>query len=526
VLADQTTRIYEQAMGALLASFRVRHDEKPRKMAFQFAEQSKAGILLDALSEAEAKQFAGIPDSLLEKERQLRVDLAFYDKNLTEETLKGEDPDSAKIALWQDKVFGLKQHYDALLARFEKDYPDYYNLKYQTQTASVQDVQQMLDNNTALVEYFTGQDSIFIFTITKNTFDVATVAKDSLFGQRVKDCRTAIIGKDFGTYSRTAFQLYQTLIAPVRDQLVTENLIIVPDSEISTIPFEALLIQKVAEGNGTQPYHILPYLLNDRAISYAYSATLLLEMQKKQRTPAKNDYLAFAPVFPDGLPAGTRGADLLHEIVKSDSIPSANRIRSYLPATRHEVTGIAKVFRDKQSFFDRLFCGGSTVYLEGDANELNLKAPAVRDYRYVHFATHGFVNEQNPKLSGLLRALEQDSTAVENGIVHLGEIYNLNLNADLVVLSACETGLGQIAKGEGIIGLTRGFLYAGARNLLVSLWQVNDNSTADLMVDSYDKMLSGSGKANALRDAKLWLIQSNPEYAKPYHWAPFVLIGN
>jgi CHAT domain-containing protein len=126
------------------------------------------------------------------------------------------------------------------------------------------------------------------------------------------------------------------------------------------------------------------------------------------------------------------------------------------------------------------------VYLEREANETQLKAGAWGDYRILHLATHGRVNEKNPKLSGLVLTRE-DSSSKEDGILHLGEIYNLNLNADLVVLSACETGLGQVAKGEGIIGLTRGFLDAGASNLLVSLWQVSDATTADLMVDFCDK---------------------------------------
>lgn len=525
LLAERENEIYNDAIQAVLQLYELERKTEHQTLAFHFAEKSKSRIFLDALSDVKAKQFAGIPDSLLEQERQLRIDLAFYDRSLAEEQLKKEKADSAKVALWQDKVFALNQQYETMLTRFEKDYPDYYNLKYQTKTATMQDVQGLLDDNTALVEYFTGEDSIFIFTIAKETFDVVAVAKDSLFAQRTEELRDALINKDFEQYTQTAFQLYQTLVEPVKEQLSVENLIIVPDAEISTIPFEALLTQEFVQTSAGQPYHELPYLIDDFAISYAYSATLLLEMQQKQKMRAKKDYLAFAPVFPGGIPEDTRGADLLRENVKADSLRTSNRIRSYLPATREEVIGIQKVFAGRQSFFDRLFANKSSVYLEQEANEPNLKAPQLRDYRNVHFATHGFVNEQNPKLSGLLLAAEQDSTAKEDGIMHLGEIYNLEMNADLVVLSACETGLGQIARGEGIIGLTRGFLYAGAQNLLVSLWQVNDQTTAELMVDFYQNMLSGMLKSESLRHAKRQLIQSHPEYAKPYYWAPFILIG-
>lgn len=195
-----------------------------------------------------------------------------------------------------------------------------------------------------------------------------------------------------------------------------------------------------------------------------------------------------------------------------------------MPASRIEVTGILEVFESSYGFFDRMFNKKAEVYLEEKATEGNFRSAGLRDYLYLHLATHGFVNEANSGLSGLI--LAQDSTSSDDGILHLGEIYNLEMNADLVVLSACETGLGQIARGEGIIGLTRGFLYAGAQNLLVSLWQVNDQTTADLMVDFYDRMLAGSSKAGALREAKLALIKRHPEDAKPYYWSPFVLIGN
>ena len=141
----------------------------------------------------------------------------------------------------------------------------------------------------------------------------------------------------------------------------------------------------------------------------------------------------------------------------------------------------------------------------------------------MHFATHGLLNEKNPRLSGLV--LARDDTSKEDGVLRLGEVYNLRLAADLVVLSACETGLGQVARGEGTIGLTRGFLYAGAASALVSLWQVSDATTSDLMVDFYDAMLRGTDKPTALREAKRRLIRRQPEYAKPYYWAPFILIG-
>ncbi len=531
-LAEQATEIYGHAIQTALRLYSATQNQEHTHAAFSFAEKSKAGVMLEALSEAEAKQFAGIPDSLLARERQLRLDLAFYEKSLGEEQLNREGQDSSKIALWQDKVFGLKQAYDTMLQRFEKDYPDYYHLKYQTKTVSVPEVQRLLDDLTALVEYFSGKDSIFIFAITKSDFIIKTSAKDSLFAEQIAQLRQGLIKQEFAPYTQAAFRLYQTLLAPLKagSMLDGKNLIIVPDGALSAIPFETLLTHAVDAEGGLKDYPKLPYLIEAHAMSYAYSATLLQQEQSRRKRETTHDYLAFAPLFPEGLPAGTRGADFIKENFAHDSsqtapaTATATRLRSFLPATKKEVTGIFDRFENSYSLFERWFGNRSRVYLEQEAKEEKLKSADLSSYRFLHFATHGLVNQKNPKLSGLILT-QEDTASQEDGILHLGEIYNLHLNADLVVLSACETGLGQIAQGEGIIGLTRGFLYAGAKNVLVSLWQVSDMTTSYLMVDFYGNMLGGMSKAEALREAKLQMIRRDPGYARPYYWAPFILVG-
>jgi CHAT domain-containing protein len=195
-----------------------------------------------------------------------------------------------------------------------------------------------------------------------------------------------------------------------------------------------------------------------------------------------------------------------------------------LPASRKEVTDVRGLFAMRAGFFGGWFSSRSRVYLGRDATEGRLKSAGLERYRYVHLATHGVVDEKHPALSRLL--FEPESGSSEDSVLTLGEIYNLRLNADLVVLSACDTGLGGIARGEGIIGLTRGFLYAGARSLLVSLWPVSDEAAASLVVDFYAKLLEGRPKARALREAKLHTMARNPEYAKPFYWSSLVLVGD
>jgi CHAT domain-containing protein len=198
------------------------------------------------------------------------------------------------------------------------------------------------------------------------------------------------------------------------------------------------------------------------------------------------------------------------------SMFTGNYIRP-LPATETETEAIFKLYNGNNL--------KAKVLLHSNANEKSIKSGELEQYKVLHFATHGFVNSERPELSGLL--LAQDTTGGEDGVLYSGEIYNLKLNADLVVLSACETGLGKIQKGEGIIGLTRALLYAGAKNIIVSLWQVPDNSTSDLMVDFYKNLLISKGQlsySEALRNAKLKMI-SEGSNTNPYFWSPFILIG-
>jgi CHAT domain-containing protein len=184
-----------------------------------------------------------------------------------------------------------------------------------------------------------------------------------------------------------------------------------------------------------------------------------------------------------------------------------------LEYSSREVIGIAKRYKPDEV----------AVYLGSAAKEENVKNNEyLSTARRIHFATHGIISEKQPQYSGLVLTLDDDPT--EDGLLQAYEIFNLKLNADLVVLSACRTGLGKEVRGEGLIGLTRAFMYAGAPSVVVSLWEVADRSTAALMVKFYQQLDHAKDKAEALRQAKLALIQSG-QFAHPYYWAPFILVG-
>jgi CHAT domain-containing protein len=293
-----------------------------------------------------------------------------------------------------------------------------------------------------------------------------------------------------------------------------QRLIIVPSGILHYLPFEALLTKGEERALPTTTPAQLPYLLRDYAISYVPSAAVLASLRNRpaKSTVAKS-FLAFAdPVYGDltESPAGLTPSNL------SDAFGDQRPWRlGRLIESRREVEQISAFFPKDQV----------SLLLREQASEENAKtAGRFNQFRFVHFATHGLLNEEKPSHSGLILNLDGTPQS-EDGLLQAYEIFNLKLNADLVVLSGCETGLGKEVKGEGLVGLTHAFFYAGTPSLVVSLWKVQDRSTADLMVNLYREIGRTQTKSEALRQAKLKLIQQG-RYADPYYWAPFVLTGD
>ncbi len=514
---ERTHVLYEPAIATSLRLYRLTGDTAYREAAFGFAEQSRGRVLASSITAARARKYASIPDSLLEREENLRLRLTYYNRSLKEKEAQTNAADSARVALWKSKVFTLKREHDALIAGFETSYPAYFKLKHQSNTASLADVQAALQGSEdTLIEYFAGNDSLYAFAVTAGTVDFAVSAIDSSLVGDVEVLRVAIVARDTATFADAAHALYLRVIAPVASFIHGEHVIVVPDAFLSQLPFETLLTAP-AQGRPVT-YSGLPYLLDVYSISYAYSSTLYTD-SRAERPPAARNFVAYAPVFMDGLLAGTRGATLLAGNLPA---PDGGLTRGFLPATFDEVKSIEKLFVASRGWLGALFGGKTRVFLGEQATEASIRE-ALRDYRFVHLATHAFVNEADPLLSGIV--LLDDTTGGHDGVLELAEIYNLDLNAELVTLSACQTGLGRQVRGEGLVGLTRGFLFAGARNVLVSLWNVQDDATARLMAYFYEGVIDGAPKGEALRDAKRRLIASSDRMADPFYWSPFVLNG-
>jgi len=456
-----------------------------RELSFYFAEKSKSAVLLDAISDTNAKSFAGVPDDLLEEEKSLKSALALVSQKLAQK------PSEEEEKYLRETAFHLNQSYQTFIQNLEKQYPEYFNLKYNASSPSISQVQNLIDNKTAIVSYFIDDSKrnearLYTYTITKKAFRITDKALPTDYDRNITGLRNGLFYMGEEAYVTTARKLHRLLIPPGIPRSV-KNLVILPTGRLSVIPFEVLLTKDVKD-EGT-PYESLPYLLRKYSIRYEFSAGLLL--QKKSKSSTITSALLCAPVtFPE-----------------KDNLTD-------LPGTREEVNTINQLFKSKNI--------PTEVLLNVKASETNFKSDNLRDYSLVHLATHGIVDENNPELSRIF--LQSDSEA-EDGNLYSGEIYNLHLNANLVTLSACQTGLGKISKGEGVIGLSRALVYAGAKNIIVSFWSVADESTAVLMTDFYQLLLekSSTDYSNKLQQAKLKMI--NSKYSAPYYWAPFILIG-
>jgi CHAT domain-containing protein len=329
----------------------------------------------------------------------------------------------------------------------------------------------------------------------------------------VQDIRLALSEagrRNYARFVKASRRLYEILLKPAEDDLKKKkNLFISPDASLNYLPFDVLLSEE-PQRTGRADFQNLPYTLKNRAIHYTPSASVLAEINNRKSQIANRksaEFVAFGdPIYgATEKNASNRVKRFVNEIFNSANLPR-------LSDSSREVTTIAANF-----------AGSAQIFLRGEAIEKNIKDNKnLKSARIIHFAAHGIINERQPSLSGLI--LSQNQPSGEDDFLQTEEIYALDLSADLVVLSACRTALGKNFRGEGVIGLTRAFLRSGAKSVAATLWQVEDVSTADLMIDFYKNLKTAPDKSSALREAKLTMLK-NPRFAHPHFWASFVVIG-
>lgn len=492
-------------------------------LAFQVSEKAKASILLTAVQEHIAQSLTDVPAELLEQEKQLKIELSYLEKSIQKEQAKAsEKQDPELLKKWQNQFFDYQEQYLQLLEKIENDYPDYYHLKYDVEVVAPIQVQLFLKKimpQSALVSYFIAESELYIFYISPAFFELKIAPRPTNFEQLVADFTESIDTFSRKTYLRTAFELHELLIAPLQAILradKAEHLVIIPDQSLHYLPFEALLTETV---NTRSPFADLPYLLLQYDISYHHSASLLLYGDKRKRTTqASKDFLGFAPVYADQhLPQnGTQNADS-YSTNTTRSVQIGDREFKALLYSEKEVKDIEHLFEQHQL--------SAVSYLHEAAHKSHF-LKKIMDYQYVLIAAHGLYNPDHPQLSGILFSPNphKKTSETDDPMLYISDTYHLNLHADLVVLSACESGLGRLAKGEGMMSMNRGLLYAGASNVVFTLFKVYDQASCRLTHHLFEGILEGKSYVRALGDAKRMLIQEAKTL--PKFWCGFVLLGH
>ena len=503
--------------------------------ALTASERGRARSLVEKLSEAPVDIRQGIDPALIEKERDLkRVMSAKAQRELTLRARKGS---TEEIATLQREISLVDDEYQQVQAAIRKASPNYAALT-QPQPLGAKDIQQLLDPETVLIVYSLGDERSYLWTVTQNslkTYELPKLDEITKVAQQVYQSlvarsvvkrletqaeRRARIAAADEQFQKASSELAKMIIAPALAELGTKRLVVIADGALQYVPFAALPV------DGGRPL-----IVDHEIVSLPSASSLAIQRQTlANRQPAPKGIAVVAdPVF-SAADVRLRGSGVAKDVaVAAASRESDTRILEHLsgsstngqlairrlPFTRQEAEQILAVAPQGANFKAIDFRANRALATSGELSQ----------YRYVHFATHGYLDTTRAGLSAIVLSMIDEQGKPQDGFLRAHDIYNLKLPAELVVLSACETGLGKEVRGEGIEGLTRGFMYAGARRVVVSLWNVNDKATASLMQRLYVGMLRGKKTpAAALRAAQIEMLRSK-QWQAPYYWAPFVMQG-
>jgi CHAT domain-containing protein len=480
-LARQTSDLFQQAVKQAFRLYQLTDDPEYLEKAFNFSEKGKSSLLWHSLNAAYALEASDLPKEDLDSLESWKSQIAALQEQLLEEGLNDQD---------RSRLLDLNIRYGTTIEGLEKFNPGYYRLKYGVPQLKVQDLANHLpDEKTGLLEYFYDEEYFYFFLITKQGIQGFQSSRSDDFDNYLREVRAdkPSVSGDVSPYLAALDTLYQILIAPCAAELTSlTDLVIVPHGMLQYLPFELL-----ASTKGEDDFRKIPYLLESHVIQYAWSADLWLRPPLRKKAPSVS-FLGFAPEFPQGGEMASRSA------------------LAALPNAAGEIASASRYFSGE-------------VFLGEQATESNFLALAPES-KILHLATHAQADDREPLRSGLWFSALTDT--LEDGYLNALEIYHLNLSADLAVMSACNTGSGQLEEGEGVMSLGRAFSYAGCRSVLMSLWLADDVSTSKIMDHFYEEMAAGQSRTNALQRAKQeYLEQADALTAHPYYWAHLVVVG-
>ena len=487
LLVGTHEQLFDLALDLAYDAYERSRSEADAERFFQWSERDRSTLLKARLNTFAGLAFSGVPDSIITREQELIA------------SLRVDDEDRGSATELQVR----EREYAEFLSGLEKQFPAYFELRYGEPDAAMDEVRKaLLTRDRQLLSYALTSDHLYIFMMGLEEQRILRVPAAGL-NEAIKNLNAAIAQRDERSYVRAAREVYDLVIAPMADVLIAEELLIIPDGPLHTINFETLLMADPGKGGLKEQL-----LLNRHTIAYLLSASTALRFAQLSRDRA-NGALAVAPGFDDDL----------KERYASHVKDSTQLDRQFLRNVR-------------QPFALRTAAGlGNTLHamvmLRDDATEKNFRSKA-EEYGIIHLGTHAELNRTAPMYSRLV--LSKDSAggqADSDGYLHAYEIYELDLRAQLAVLTACETGVGEDVNGEGVRSLGYGFAFAGCPSLVSTLWKVDEKTSSEIIERFYDHLASGMPKHKALRQAKLdHLSKADAELSLPYYWGGMVLMGD
>ncbi len=555
---------YEFYIDLLMQMHKQRPAEGHAAAALQANERAHARSLLEMLTEARVDIRQGVDSNLLDRERRLQQQLNAKARHRVR-LLTGKHSAEQESAI-RKEIEEILAKYREVEAEIRAKSPRYAALT-QPQPLSVKEIQQeVLDEETLLLEYALGDERSYLWAVSPDSIAAFDLPRRSVIENaakrlsrlvseppdKTKARRKTDARQTEPTYQAAAAALSRTLLGPVATQLGTKRLLIVSDGALQYLPFAALPVPVTGSRNGrtagrrdgtgnlqstTRNLRSFRPLISDHEIISLPSASTLAVLRREiagRPTAPKTVAVLADPVFEptdlrvkrdsraaekttDEWASADPAQQAIRRSLERSGVTQAGQPISRLTYSRQEAMGIVALVPAEEH----------KLALDFEANHKAATDPELGQYRFVHISTHGGIDSAQPALSGILLSLVDEAGRPRNdGLLHLGEIYNLKLPVELVVLSACQTALGEEVKGEGLIGITRGFMYAGAARVSASLWRVDDEATADLMERFYQGMLGADRlrPAAALRAAQI-AVSKQKQWQAPYYWAAFVLQG-
>lgn len=488
------------------------------EQALAISERARARDFLDRLHETSVGIRRGVEASAQERQKVLLERLNAKVERRRRHLQRGKL--ASEVEHLNGEIQQLTQDLDGVEDEIRRQSPEWSALVH-PHPLDATAIRGLLDAETTLLGFSLGTPKSFLWTVTSDEVKGYTLPDQATLEAAARTVHRAFKTYDPGSRSadhRAASRLSELLFAQVADELTTERLVIVADGALHYIPFAALPLPRSQEG-----VEAVPMLVRHEIVSLPSASVLGRQRAVLHKRPPAGQALAIIadPVFSPSDPRSHPAAAGIENVV--DGAPATLRADGTpferLAWSRWEAETIAAHAERQQT----------RLSLDFDANLQTIVDGSLRDHRIVHFATHGIIDTEHPELSALVLSTVDPEGRPRSGFLRLPEIYNLDLDADLVVLSGCRTALGAEVAGEGLVGIARGFFAAGARHLIASLWQVQDKATAELMDRFYRRLLGTPGEtitpSAALRAAQLELIESTP-FKDPYHWAAFAAYGD